>query len=416
MSRVAAQFIDQKFHDSLREDYVHYYEQFQDRSLILCLSTLHAQIAGSLRNVCDACLNYEPTSPHRDKHEQGPRLNAEFSRTFLDCYDTVQDFLANCSEVKDLAINLTPTIADLLQRIYPHVQRTGGSYLPADLNLSQIPAEPFFVSKKVISLNRGGLNVNLSANLSKLGQGGYGTVYKFHDDFLDCDFCVKELLPGTSDKDLERFRREYELLQKLRSPYIITVYSYIEHFGGRNEPAFVMECMDGSLQKLINNEKDLSLERRLTLAEQAIKAVEYLHGQGVLHRDISPQNFLYRRYQGGFYELRISDFGLIKAPLSELTSENSLPRGWFNDYSTLSSKGFDAFNVADDLYALTKLIGFIISGKTEPPQMKACHSALEAFVERGISPTRPDNRYQTISEFKQAFSELSDALIIDRQK
>lgn len=99
---------------------------------------------------------------------------------------------------------------------------------------------------------------------------------------------------------------------------------------------------------------------------------------------------------------KISDFGLIKLPNSQMTSVGTEFKGSFNDPS-LVTDGFSSYDILHETYALTRLIGFVMSGKTNLSTVK--DEELRSFLVKGVSSDK-GNRYQTVDELKKDFGRL----------
>ena len=96
-----------------------------------------------------------------------------------------------------------------------------------------------------------------------------------------------------------------------------------------------MEYMDLTLYKYINqNNSKLTIKKRKGICRQILKAFKYIHSKGIFHRDISPNNILVKTYED-IDVIKISDFGLIKIPDSQLTSMWTEFKGSFNDPSLI---------------------------------------------------------------------------------
>jgi len=104
------------------------------------------------------------------------------------------------------------------------------------------------------------------------------------------------------------FEKEVLLLSRLRHPHIVSILGCAPHsadvFGTDRGPCYWMEAIDGS--PLLDAARDTNAERVMTWLEQALQALRYLHGEGVLHGDLSPRNLLIDA-RGN---LKIIDFGL----------------------------------------------------------------------------------------------------------
>ena len=237
-------------------------------------------------------------------------------------------------------------------------------------------------------------NDNIYAGLKPIGEGSYAIVYKFTDEFYHKDFVLKRAKKDLNKKELERFRREYDEMHKLRSLYVVEVYAYNENL---NE--YIMELMDFSLDKYmeINNSK-MSVKMRRRIILQLIQAFKYLHSKGLLHRDISIKNVLLREYEDGTVIVKISDFGLVKIIDSDLTSENTEFKGSLNDPS-LKIEGFKNYNLLHELYAITLLFAFIITGRTTGARIS--NPNVKELIEKGTNQDK-DKRFQSIEELGEA--------------
>jgi serine/threonine protein kinase len=143
--------------------------------------------------------------------------------------------------------------------------------------------------------------------LQLLGRGGMGAVYQARQKDLDRMVALKILPPdiGQDPAFAERFAREAKALAKLNHPGIVTIHE----FGKAGELFFfVMEYVDGmSLGKLMNASR-ISPREALAIVPQICDALQYAHDQGIIHRDIKPDNLLLDR-RG---RVKVADFGLAK--------------------------------------------------------------------------------------------------------
>lgn len=178
-------------------------------------------------------------------------------------------------------------------------------------------------------------------------------------------------------------------MKQLNSPYILEVFAYDEE-----KNSYIMEKMDYTLQEYIklNNDK-ISLSQRKRLALQLLKACKYLHEKNYLHRDLSPTNVLLKIYDDVIV-LKVADFGLAKIPDSTLTTVNTEFKGSFND-PNLKLEGFNNYNIAHEIYALTMLVYFIMTGKTNVS--KNDNESLEKMIKKGLNPDKT-KRYKNIDE------------------
>ncbi|ROO84602.1 serine/threonine protein kinase [Actinocorallia herbida] len=156
--------------------------------------------------------------------------------------------------------------------------------------------------------------------VESVGEGAMGRVWRGHDDLLDRQVAVKEIvLPQgivAEQRDLlaRRVMREARSAARLNHPGIVTVHDLVEH---RGAPMVVMEFVGGgSLGALLRAEGRLPFERVSALGLSLCDALAEAHGSGVVHRDLKPDNILLRGDRAV-----ITDFGI--ASLADATALTS---------------------------------------------------------------------------------------------
>ena len=152
---------------------------------------------------------------------------------------------------------------------------------------------------------------------------------------------------------------------------------------------------------ITTNNAKLTIAQRRNIGNQILKAFSYIHSKGLLHRDVSPKNVLIKKYDDVLV-VKISDFGLVRIADSTLTSANTEFKGYFNDPSLLI-EGFDKYSILHETYALTRLLSYVMTGKTRTD--KITDSKLHSMVSRGIDPTLA-KRFQSIEELSGIFRSI----------
>lgn len=154
------------------------------------------------------------------------------------------------------------------------------------------------------------LNINKLSNLESLGEGGFGQVYKYYNEYLDMNFAVKIYNPifMSNDEQKEgekRFFREAKMMFKLSSDYIARIFD-----AGRYEdkPYIKMEYIEGyDLYKLVEKYGFLSFEKSKKVISDILKGLIVAHQNNIVHRDLKPSNILFDSKEKNF---KIIDFGV----------------------------------------------------------------------------------------------------------
>jgi tetratricopeptide (TPR) repeat protein/TolB-like protein/tRNA A-37 threonylcarbamoyl transferase component Bud32 len=142
-----------------------------------------------------------------------------------------------------------------------------------------------------------------------LGQGGMGRVYKAYDKDLDRLVAIKVVRQGAlSESDaLKRFKQELLLASKISHKNILRIHDMGDVGGVRFISMAYVEGPD--LHHIISDNPKMPLERVLNFAKQFADALAAAHAEGVIHRDLKPQNILV----GKDDQVYVSDFGLAKS-------------------------------------------------------------------------------------------------------
>ena len=205
------------------------------------------------------------------------------------------------------------------------------------------PNSPFQAHRGQVLLNRFQLS-------HPLGQGGMGEVWRAHDRDLELDIAIKLLHPAlaSAPAQVEFLKNECRLARRLNHPHIVPVYDF--HHDG--DVVFIsMAWVDGPSFDGWNKAKDRSWEDRLHPLGSAARALAYVHGQGLIHRDVKAGNILMDRKD----HPRLTDFGI--AGVYRIDAERTAQHGGGSRHcmSPQQRQGLPP-HPADDIYSFGVLL------------------------------------------------------------
>jgi serine/threonine protein kinase len=217
-----------------------------------------------------------------------------------------------------------------------------------------------------------------------LGQGGFGITYRGHDLRLERPVAIKEFFPfgaairisqdnrlepsgGLSRAEFDAARAaffdEARTLARFSHPNIVNVFTAFEE---KNTAYMVMEFLSGqSLQARIEERRVLSEAEALDAIEQVGRALEVIHGAGLLHRDLKPDNILLCPDAGGGERAVLLDFGSARSFTAGQTQ--NLDRLLTPGYAPLEQYSSSArFDVYTDIYSLGATLYQCLTGQVPP--------------------------------------------------
>ncbi|MBL4846334.1 MAG: SEL1-like repeat protein [Planctomycetes bacterium] len=202
--------------------------------------------------------------------------------------------------------------------------------------------------------------------LAKIGKGGMGAVYRARHK-TGVEVAIKVLLAGgrAGATQRERFRRELGALQRLRHDNVLSVLDAGEEPDGA--PWYAMPLMSGEdLAQRLSRTGPLPIDEAWDLAEQLSAALSHIHGEGLIHRDLKPDNVLLQK-GGGLAHWVLTDFGLTKdlevqqsQALSKTGAMLGTPGYWAPEQAAGRPSG-----PFTDVYGLGALLYAALTG--EPP-------------------------------------------------
>lgn len=323
----------------------------------------------------------------------GGHFNADNSRRLLNLIDEVAELRAALEKVGK-SLTVSPEYQRVLDTAKDWLVDSGGSPIPEGF-------APVVLEKYDTIFGLADAAIELSehsrVSLVPVGEGSFALVHKFVDPNYDITFARKKLKSTADDRDVERFRREYEIMKGLDFPYILKVYRYNEV-----ENSYLMEFCESTLEEYVkrrNNQPQFDFSVRRRIALQFLYGLNYLHLKGICHRDLSLKNILLRVFSDGAVTVKLSDFGLAKPKESDFTRTETEIRGTFVDPALNRFKDFEPVN---DIYVVGIVLSYIFKGVSH---LISDSTPLAEIVQK-CSHSDPAQRYQTVLEIVKAVEDL----------
>ena len=247
-----------------------------------------------------------------------------------------------------------------------------------------------------------------------VGQGGMSSVYKAHDALLERHVALKILHAQYSSDDdfVERFKREARSVAQLQHPNIVTVIDRGEEDGRQY---IVFEYIDGeNLKELVIRKGRLELREALEIAREVARGLAFAHQNGLVHRDVKPQNVLLN----GDGRAKVTDFGIAHTIDVDGMTQTGTVLGTSNYIAPEQATG-NRVDAHSDVYALGAVLYELLAGDVPFPgesfvvvAMKHVHERPPNLldVRRDVSPRvaaavdralekDPEDRFPTMDAF-----------------
>ncbi len=258
--------------------------------------------------------------------------------------------------------------------------------------------------------------------ISRLGEGGMGTVYRATDTMLDRDVALKVLRPELARQAalVERFRAEAVALARLRHEHIAALYG-LDRQG--DELVMVMEYVSGeTLESRLARQGPMNWHEAIPIMRGVLAALGHAHVRGVVHRDIKPANVMI----DSDGTVKVMDFGIARLMGENRQTRAGVAIGTPSYMAPEQLRGEDV-DGRTDLYAAGALLFELLTGRVafeadsdyslmmqqlnEPPAAPSTITpgvprALDAAVSRAMAK-RPTQRFATATDFSRALDEIT---------
>lgn len=268
----------------------------------------------------------------------------------------------------------------------------------------------------------------------KVGEGAMADVYAAHDPEIDRKVAIKVLKDDlcVDEEYVNRFLREARAAGTITHPNIVTIFDV-----GRvdQKPYITMEFLDEkTLGDILEEGETLPLSKLLRIGIQLANALDYAHRQGIVHRDVKPQNILFLRDSE---TIKIADFGIAHMTTGDEThnTQDGAVMGTPRYMSPEQALGKE-IDGRSDLFSLGTILYELASGhkafdsgtmttlllqitQEDPAPIRKVAPNVPIGLQRIISKLlnkRPDRRFQTGAELAQALRRELDSVIEQEQE
>lgn len=255
--------------------------------------------------------------------------------------------------------------------------------------------------------------------LGHIGKGGMGTVWAAKQSVLGRKVAIKVLAPrlATSPHFMHRFRREAQTLARLQHPGIVSIHDFIPD---KNLCCIIMEYIDGperqgpvSVHHLIRRRQlTPDLTRRIIL--DVLDALNYAHGEQVVHRDVKPSNILLDHHR----RIKVVDFGIAALHDDQQRQQLTHAGGPLGTLEYMAPEQTEDATDADhraDIYSVGIVLYEMLTGsrprgafRLPSHLIEGLDSGWDEVIRQALQPDRED-RYQTAAAMIHAIETLGAA-------
>jgi serine/threonine protein kinase len=262
--------------------------------------------------------------------------------------------------------------------------------------------------------------------IDERGRGSFATVYVARDLENNHIYAVKVMHMELSNDGelLARFQREAHILLNLNDPHVVRIVDYGNDY---NMPYIVMDYIDGqNLKYYMINAGSMDPLRSFNYVRQIAEGLDTAYKQGVVHRDIKPQNILINSKD----IVKITDFGLARSRETVTLTQSNVFMGTAYYISPEQAESGRSADTRSDLYSVAIVLFEMLAGRPPFEGDTAVDIVIKHMNERvpSISHLRPDlppemdaflqkalaklpaDRYATPREFIAALEQLQERL------
>lgn len=262
--------------------------------------------------------------------------------------------------------------------------------------------------------------------IDERGRGSFATVYVARDRENNRIYAIKVMHVELSNEEelLARFQREAHILLNLNDPHVVRI---IDYGNDNNAHYIVMDYIDGqSLKYYMLQEGQMDPARALNYAHQIAEGLDAAYKQGVVHRDIKPQNILINSND----MVKITDFGLARSRETVTLTQSNVFMGTAYYISPEQAESGRSADTRSDLYSVATVLFEMLTGR--PPYEgetavdivikhmndkvpSACRLRpglpieIDYFMQKALAKS-PADRYATPREFIGALEQLQERI------
>ena len=217
---------------------------------------------------------------------------------------------------------------------------------------------------------------------------------------------IKHFALNTDAETLRRFQRESAIMTSIAHPNVVKVREVQLE---AELPYIVMELIEGgSLKQLITGQQRIDVSTTIRLGLQMASAFKAIHPQGIIHRDVKPENILFRPLPSGELHFLLTDFGIARLHehSSTLTGQSLMTYEYASPEQFNDPKGV---GTATDYYSLGVVLYECLHGSV--PFVLDDHSGIVTFMNKVLTEAPPALTVTSEDQTLGLFAELLEGLL-----